>query len=120
LVVGGLNTVLGLGLIFSAIALHFSPLTANLLGFSMMVALGFFTHAKFSFGYRGKRAAASVRFGVAVLVSYFANAVVLWAEISLLRLDPYLGQLPASATYVLVFYLANRLFVFPPAKWQSS
>jgi putative flippase GtrA len=112
LLVGGVNTIAGLSLIYGLIFVGLGPIVANVIGYSLLLPLGYLAHSFVSFNYRGPHIRSSLRYLLALVVSYLASMGVLVVASKVLGFNDYLAQLPAFATYAIVFFLLSRIFVF--------
>jgi putative flippase GtrA len=112
LLVGGANTVAGLLLIYGLIFIGLGPIAANFIGYSLLLPLAYLAHSFVSFNYRGPHVRSSLRYLIALVVSYLASMGVLVVASKVLGFNDYLAQLPAFATYAIVFFLLSRMFVF--------
>lgn len=117
-IVGMGNTGLGLAVIFAAMQ-FFAPVTANLIGYLVVVPLSFLGHREMSFRHRGQRMHAFLKFIAVVFVGFLTNLVVLQA-LSRLNINPYLIQVCAIGSHVLVTYLLSRNFVFKEHECEQS
>ena len=107
--VGLLNTALGLGVIFVA-SHYFGNYAANLIGYLVVVPVSFLTHRDISFRDRGKRASAFIRYLPTIAVGYFANLFTLKTCLSFA--PPFGAQSCAISAHVVVTFLCSRYFVF--------
>lgn len=110
--VGVLNLLFGLLVIYGAKwFLQWGDVAANALGYSAGLALSFTLNSRWTFGYRGARAPAAVKF---VLVALLAYAVNLLTVLLALRLDlnDYLAQALGVPPYTLASYFLNKYLVF--------
>jgi putative flippase GtrA len=110
--VGALNALIGLVVIYAFLWGGLTTFWANLVSYLILIPLSYFAHAHVSFGYRGPQIAASLRYVSAIILAYLANVTVLYCAKSLVGVSDYLAQLPALATYASTFLLLNRLYVF--------
>jgi putative flippase GtrA len=112
LLVGVVNTIVGLSIIFAAKAFaHFNDVWANVAGYGVGLAVSFALNKQWTFRFSGGALAALVRFLVVFLVAYFAN---LGTVLGLIRLgvDSYWAQVLGIFPYTLLFYLGSRLYAF--------
>ena len=113
---GLINTIVGVIVIFSAMALGFSPTISNMAGYAVGFFLGFVLSKKFVFLSNGHFASESLRYLIAFSISYLCNIFVLHLAISTFNIHPAISQLAASATYTLLMYILSSLFVFRSIK----
>jgi putative flippase GtrA len=115
--VGAANTLAGLTAIFAAKSLAgLDDVTANLLGYALGIAIGFFLNRSWTFEYGGDTAGALARYLCVLLVAYSANLVTVLYAIDVLRINGYLAQAAGVVPYFLVGYVGSRLFAFPQAR----
>lgn len=125
LAVGGLGTLLDLGLLTVLKLFGFSTLVANSLSFSAGVVNNFVLNRSWTFADASPLPWCSqlTRFGVVSLIGLaLNNTIMIFLEIPLNSLTghPEWGYLPAKiiATCLIVFwnYIANRLWTFQPGQ----
>ncbi len=110
IVVGGGNTVLGLGVIFIAKQVT-DDVNANFVGYLLMVPLTFLSHRYLTFRDTGSQLPAFGRYLVSIMVGYIGNRLVLsWALNA--EVDAYISQIFAIAAHVVLVYLLSVVFVF--------
>ena len=113
-VVGLLNTVLGLAIIFAAKAfLGLGDLAANLVGYGLGLLCSFFLNRSWTFRHEGRMFATFWRFGIAFAVAYVLNLVTVFALRDAMSLNSYLAQSGGVIPYTISFYLMSAYFVFP-------
>ena len=108
-VVGIINTALGLGVIFAASA-FVDAFLANLVGYLLIVPVSFLTHRNLSFRDQGKRWSAFWRYIPTIGVGYAANLATL--TIALKFVHPLLAQTLAIGSHVAITYVLSHVFVF--------
>lgn len=111
---GVINTIIGFVVIFCAMALGFSPMISNVLGYASGLMLGFAFSRKFVFRSNGHFVTESVRYLISFIISFLFNLMVLRLAMDFLNLNAVISQLAAAAGYTLVMYILTRLFVFEP------
>lgn len=109
---GVINTIVGFIVIFSAMALSFSPMVSNVAGYAVGFTLGFVLSKKFVFRSNGHFVAESVRYLAAFIISFLINLLVLRLGLIYLNLHAVLAQVVAAISYTLTMYVMTRLFVF--------
>lgn len=107
--VGMLNTVLGLGVIFAA-STFVNDFVANLIGYLVVVPVSFLFHRDFSFRDKGSRWAAFLRYLPTTGAGYAANLATL--TVGLGFMNHFLAQTAAIGSHVAVTYLLSHMFVF--------
>jgi len=117
LVVGVLNTGLGLAVIFAAKALlGRGDVAANMLGYGVGLAVSFVLNRSWSFAHRGAVLPALVRFLGAFLLAYAINLTTVLMLIRVAEVNSYLAQAIGVVPYTLVFFAASRFLVFVPRR----
>lgn len=115
--VGVVNTLVGLSVIWAAKALlGLGDVPANLLGYSAGLAIGFALNGAWTFGYRGPRGPALLRFLAVTAVAYGMNLLVVIAAIEVLGLNGYLAQALGIPPYAAVSYLGSKYVAFAPSR----
>jgi putative flippase GtrA len=113
LAVGLANTLVGYGVFFSLA--HYSavpPEIANALGYALALIVAFSLNRIFVFKSSIQNSKALPKFIAASSLSFAINQLVLVFFLRLLNWPAELSQLPAMASYTLVFYYLNKNFVF--------
>ena len=112
---GVINTIIGFIVIFSVMALGFTPIVSNIAGYAVGFTLGFVLSKKFVFRSNGHFVAESVRYLFAFVISFLCNLFVLRLALSL-NFHAVVAQVAAAISYTLLMYILLRLFVFVPSK----
>lgn len=113
LLVGAINTLLGLLIIFAAKFLFGAgDIVANGLGYGIGLCVSFFLNGRFTFSSVGEFAPAFRRFVLAAAISYFLNLAVVMLAIDQFYLDGYLAQAIGVPVYTISFYFLAKHFVF--------
>lgn len=115
-VTGGAVTVLGVAAYWiAATPLGWPPLLANLLGYAVAVAVGYWLHSAFSFRGHGSRDAPvtrTMRFAVVSLVSLGLNSLWVWLLTGLAH-GPNWWPIPLMIGVTpLASFTLNRIWVF--------
>lgn len=113
---GIVNTIVGFIVIFSAMALGFSPMVSNVVGYAVGFTLGFVLSKKFVFRSNGHFVAESVRYLVAFVISFLFNLLVLRLALVYLNFNAVTSQVAAAVSYTVLMYILTRLFVFDTMK----
>jgi putative flippase GtrA len=113
LLIGGANTIAGLALIYALLFIGLSPCAGNFVGYAIMIPLSYVAHSWISFHRKEIRLQSFLRYIAAVALSYLTNLLLLTVLTRVLSINGYLAQIPAFAAYAIVFFILNRLFVFP-------
>lgn len=112
-IVGILNTAVGLSVIFAAKAfLGLADLPANAAGYAVGLALSFLLNRQWTFGHRGRVSPALLRFLAVFALAYLANLLTVFTLRDLAQVDSYLAQAAGVVPYTALFFLASRAFVF--------
>ena len=112
LMVGVLNTLVGLGCIWLLLWAGATPVLANAAGFLIGMAVSFSVNRRWTFEHRGDWRASLGRWLLVAGIAYAANLGVMLGLTRLLGVDPYLAQIPGIAAYTLLSYLGAKVFVF--------
>ena len=115
--VGILNTVLGLGVIFAA-KLFVGDFLANFIGYLFVVPVSFLTHRDISFRDQGARISSFLRYIPTIGAGYAANLTTLHFLIG--QTNGHVAQTAAISSHVAVTYLLSRLFVFTTPEVSSE
>ena len=106
------NTIVGFIVIFSAMALGFSPVVSNITGYAVGFILGFVLSKKFVFRSNGHFVTESIRYLIAFIISFLFNLLVLRVALTYLNLHAVTSQIAAAVSYTILMYIMIRLFVF--------
>lgn len=113
LTVGVANTTVGMGVIVLAQDFFdFSPLTANALGYSVAIPMGFVLNRNWTFRHSGPTRAALCRYVTVLALAYFANLGALAIATLKLNVVAHIGQLAGVLAYTATSYLGMRHFAF--------
>lgn len=113
LVVGGINTFVGYGIIFFAMyALHLGPEISNMIGYAVGLIVSYLLHKYVTFQSREYSHSQLVRFLVGFGVAYATNLVFLALLVRVWGVHPGLSQVFAGTLYVVVSYIMNKIYVF--------
>jgi len=112
LVVGFANTAVGLGVIFCAKALGLGDVTANMVGYAVALMFSFALNKQWTFGFRGRAAAAFLRFLLVFAVAYAANLAVVVLLIDHAGVESHLAHLLGIVPYTALFYAGSRWYTF--------
>uniref|UniRef100_A0A7C2AJC3 GtrA family protein n=1 Tax=Pseudomonas graminis TaxID=158627 RepID=A0A7C2AJC3_9PSED len=109
---GTVNTLLGFAVIFAAMAIGLTPISANVAGYTVGFILGFVISKKIVFRSGGNFISESVRYLIAFFVAFAVNLFTLNIALKWIHLQPVVAQVCAAATYTVTMYLLARYFVF--------
>jgi putative flippase GtrA len=113
LLIGGANTIVGVALVYALLFLGLGATESNFIGYAITIPVSYVAHSRISFQRKEIRLQSFSRYLVAVLLSYLSNFLLLIVLTKTLSINRYLAQIPAFATYAIVFFLLGRFFVFP-------
>lgn len=111
-VVGTLNTVVSLTVIYLFMALGVGDVTANAVGYLLGLSLSYVLNSQWTFGYRGAHAGAVPRFLLVLAAAYAANLAALLLARDWGGVDSHLAQLFGVAAYVGIGFVGSWLYVF--------
>lgn len=114
--VGAVNTLVGMGVIF--IAWHFfgfGDLAANLLGYAVGFFCSYILNRLWTFSDRGEVWRSFWRFALVCAVAYAANLLVLFTMRSLMGPESFMPHVFGSITYTIIGYAGSRYFAFRSA-----
>ena len=113
LLVGIINTCVGLGVIY-ALKYFFgvNDVAANAGGYAVGLIVSFILNSKWTFNYQGDVAPAVVRFVLVFIVAYSANLAVVLAAINIFGVNSYFAQAVGIPIYTLTFYFGSNLIAF--------
>lgn len=112
---GVMNSIAGFIVIFSAMALGFSPIISNVAGYAVGFIFGFVLSKKFVFRSDGHFVAESIRYLIAFVISFLFNLGILHLALNL-NVHVVASQVAAAVSYTLLMYMLIRLFVFSTAR----
>lgn len=111
--VGVVNTLVGLGLIFSLMALvGLSPAASNFIGFAVGIMVSFSLNRAWTFRSAAPIAKSFAYFASVCGAGYFLNLGVLLTAIYLLGINPYVAQVIGVGCYAVFVFLGSRYFAF--------
>jgi len=113
LLVGAFNTIFGYIIIFGAMyLLGWSPVTSNVLGYSIALLVSFVLHRSFTFKSTGPQSSELLRFLAVFAFAFGVNLVVLYVSVRYLFIHEAVSQIIAGIFYVVISYLMNKFLVF--------
>ena len=116
LLVGVLNTCVGLSVIFAAMGLlGLAEAPANAVGYAVGLCVSFVLNKRWTFTHDGRALAAALRFLFAFAIAYGLNLATVLGAIAWFGLDPYLAQALGVPPYTISFFLLSRYVVFRPS-----
>lgn len=113
LVVGVLNTTVGLGSIFLLkLVAGFDDVAANISGYCLGLCVSFLLNRRWTFAHDGAWLPAMFRFLVVFGVAYAANLITMLFLRDVVGINSYLCHLLSMLPYTALFYLGSRTFAF--------
>jgi putative flippase GtrA len=121
LLVGILNTALGLSVIFAVQQFTtLSDIAANMIGYALGLTMSFCLNKRWTFGFRGEQAASLLRFLGVFAIAYCANLATVIGLKATATLNPLWNQALGVIPYTALFYVGSRCYVFPRDKSISK
>jgi putative flippase GtrA len=112
ILVGGINTLFGLIIIFTCKWIFgLDDVFSNLIGYSAGIVLSFTLNQRWTFRFTGTLLPALARFLFVFLISYLANLATVLIFIKI-GVDSYLAQLMGVVPYTMLGYFGSRFFAF--------
>jgi putative flippase GtrA len=112
IVAGLLNAVVSLSAIYICLVSGLTPLVSNVTGYAVGILISFTLSKAFVFESRRRTGPELRRFVVAFVVSFAANLAVLELLTRSGQVAPFVAQLAAISTYVLLMFSLSRWVVF--------
>lgn len=112
LLVGVVNTAVGLSIIFALMHAGVSDVAANAIGYAIGLCVSFVLNGKWTFGATALDAGRLLRFLLVVGVAYLANLAALFVARDALGWGSHVGQLAGAAAYTAVGFIGSRWFAF--------
>jgi putative flippase GtrA len=109
---GLLNAVVSLSTIYFCLSSGVSPLMSNISGYAVGLLVSFTLSKAFVFESRRRTGPELGRFVVAFILSFGANLVVLGVLTESGLVAPFVAQLAAISTYVVMMFSLSRWVVF--------
>jgi putative flippase GtrA len=120
-IVGLLNTLVGLSVIYLAMyLLGLGNALANALGYAVGLVVSFVLNKRWTFSHRGQTASAFLRFVTVVGVAYLTNLGTVLFFADGLGWNRYVAQALGIPPYTVVSYFGSRLFAFPQKRAPAS
>lgn len=112
LVVGVLNTLLSLVIIFGLKYFYsFSDVVANFNGYIAGLICSFILNKKWTFNHTGQVSITIFKFTLTFAIAYIANIIFVLLLIKS-GVNAYLSHLIAMPIYTVIFYIGSKFFVF--------
>jgi putative flippase GtrA len=110
--VGLLNSAVGLVFIFLCMSLGLNDVLSNAVGYMAGFSVSFVVNSKWTFQQGRPTSSIFVRFLLVTGVAYAGNLCVMLVVRDSLHIDHRLAQLFGVATYTLIGFFGARLFAF--------
>lgn len=112
-VVGGINTMTGLSVIFLLKWFaNAGDYVANLIGYSVGLIVSFVLNARWTFSFDGQLLSAFPRFILVVIAAYAANLATVFTVLSLLPDYDYWAHVFGLMPYTIVTFVGSSRFAF--------
>src|SRR5262249_4918199 len=98
-VTGVINTVVGLSVIFLALAYGASDIGANMLGYGIALWVSFYLNRRWTFDYHGRVSRSLIRFVAVLAAAYCCNLAVVLVSHRLFEMNVYLAQVFGTGVY---------------------
>jgi len=110
--VGIINSLSSLFIIFFAMYSGFDDVLANAIGYSCGFVISFLLNRQWTFINRGSLATNFARFLFVALVAYFANLITVMLMIDGLQVNAFISQSLGVPVYAVMSYLGCKNYVF--------
>ena len=114
LMVGIVNTLIGLGTIYALLFVGVGSGLANLLGYAVGLAVGFVLNSRWTFRLGRRDVASIARYGVSAASCYVLNLTIVIVCSRERAVNIYVAQLLGVAAYTVAMFVACRVYVFRP------
>ena len=113
LLIGLLNTFVGLGIIFFLKwAVSFSDILANLCGYIIGFIVSFFLNKNWTFQFQGANHITVLKFALLVILAYVANLAIVVFTVGHWEINGYIAQAMGIFPYTAINYLGSKYWVF--------
>jgi len=113
IVVGVLNTVIGLTCIFAGLFfLNLTDITANIFGYATGFLFSYFLHRIWTFRHTGVIKKTLPRFAFVVAGAYVCNLITVVTIHRVMEINVYIAQISGVLVYTIVGFLGSRHFAF--------
>lgn len=110
-IAGLINSLIGYLVIFSGMALGFSPYLCNVFGYSVGLCCSYFLNKNYTFKIKDADGRRFVKFLLAFSIAYLTNLVILFYLINN-GVDDGVAQIGAGIGYLFIMYLISSKWVF--------
>ncbi|WP_045218717.1 GtrA family protein [Desulfonatronum thioautotrophicum] len=118
--IGMINVVLTLALYFLLIAMGWHYLLALAAEYAFGICFSFFMNKRFTFQVRAKTT--STMFGKMIgtyVLLFLGNLIILVFFVDILGINPYLGQVIAFSSLMILAFIMQKFYVFRVATVRS-
>ncbi len=112
LLVGVINTIVGLGIIFTLMYCRFTPEIANIIGYSVGIIVSYILNKYFTFHSNNSHKKDFFRFVIAMGIAYVINLIVLSVSYRYFGINKYISQIIAGICYTISGYVLNKFYTF--------
>ncbi len=113
IVVGVLNTISGLSIIFACKAFFaWGDVPANATGYSVGLLISFFLNKSWTFNHEGAYAGVAIKFLATFAIAYSLNLATVLVLIEQVGVNDYLAHFFGMMPYTLSFFVLSRYYVF--------
>lgn len=112
ILVGLLNTAVGMGTIVAGIVVGLPPLLANALGYLVGLCVSFVANSRFTFRQDPRNFALGIRYLIAFLIAYGCNLLAVLGLDATFPEHKTLTHIAGIIPYTIVFFILADRFVF--------
>ncbi len=109
---GFIKTVVGLGIIFAAMAFGAHYIVANILGYGVGMIMGYRLGKNWVF-VRSSPENRVVLFVLCLAFAYACNLATLFLSVEIFKISEFVAQVLATIVFTLVSFLGQKIVVFP-------
>jgi len=108
--VGIVNTLVGISIIFILMATGVSATTSNIIGYTIGMFISYSLNSQYTFGTKANSKMVMAKFFMVLAFAYILNFITLhWL---LTFINPYISQLGSAAVYTLSSFVLMKVFIF--------
>lgn len=112
LLVGGINTIIGFGIIFLLMFLGVNAELSNLSGYACGFICSYFLNKSITFKSKNSHKKDFIRFLIVTGIIYLINIAILFLLYKIFYINPYISQIIAGIFYTISGYCFNKLWTF--------
>ena len=113
LITGGINTIVGFGVIFLLMFLNVTPQLSNICGYAVGLTVSFVFNRSWVFQANDAKVKRQIAYFVLVFLIAFGINFLVLNILLIASINAWLAQILAGVCYTLVFYVLNKRMVFP-------